>query len=377
MASLAVITAILSGGWKLTLRFQNWGVAIAMGGLALVSLILLFKSRSGFEHSFNDSARAVTGGDGTYQSLIDKASKAGFAESGKSLGQTWPVVGIVLAFSMFSWWSIHIAGEVRRAATWQITGAMVLAVLLTMVILSVCTAIFFKTFGSEFFGAVNAINGTPDYPFGSPPYYTFLASLGTGSTFLSVIFGFAFTVGVFVVLYVQLVQPTRALFAYAMDGVMPRQVAQVSTRYRVPVVSHLLVLVISSGVLAWAIWGTSFFTVLAYAILFLLTAMTLLAVSAAILPYRRPELYRASAVQRSFLGIPVLTISALLGLAGLGLAWYLFLHYPELGIANPATSLRNVAIVAVAGMLIYAVAAVWRSRAGLSLGALGTEIPPE
>ena len=64
-----------------------------------------------------------------------------------------------------------------------------------------------------------------------------------------------------------------------------------------PYVAVLLALVASFITLIWAVNGSSFFQVLVYATLVQLIAMALVGLAAVLVPYTKPDLYRASATQ--------------------------------------------------------------------------------
>src|SRR4029079_8904686 len=90
--------------------------ALTMLGLATVFLVLLFKSKGGFIDSFNQFSSSITGEPDSYHSLIKAAGKEGIDLSPAfSLNNTWPTFAAIASLSLYSWLSIYISGEVRRA----------------------------------------------------------------------------------------------------------------------------------------------------------------------------------------------------------------------------------------------------------------------
>src|SRR5262249_9632625 len=108
--------ALLAGGWRWTTRIMNSLWALTMVGLGTIFVFLLFKTHSGFIHSFNQFAGPVTGESDSYHGLIAAAQKEGVDPSpGFSLNNTWPTMAAIAGLSIYGWLSIYISGEVRRA----------------------------------------------------------------------------------------------------------------------------------------------------------------------------------------------------------------------------------------------------------------------
>src|SRR5207245_4830262 len=110
---------------------------------------------------------------------------------------------------------------------------MVGAAVINLALCLVLTAIFFHGFGSDFFASANAVYGTKAWPFSAPPFYIFLTSIAGGSSALAWFLGISLVGTFFVVLWLQFIQPMRALFAYAFDGVLLLRVEYVCTRWLV------------------------------------------------------------------------------------------------------------------------------------------------
>ena len=134
----------------------------------------------------------------------------------------------------------------------------------------------------------------------------------------------------------------------------------------------------SIAVLWWATGSGSFFKALAYATLIQLIAMGLVGVSAAVVPWRRPELYRGSASQMRFAGVPVATIAGIGAVITAVFLWIVFLSEPKLGIADRSVVLRLVrsAPSSPASSSTTSAYGVRKSQ-GVNVNRAFAEIPPE
>jgi APA family basic amino acid/polyamine antiporter len=369
---------LLAGGWRWTTRIMNGLWIFTMLGLGTVFLVLLFKSKGGFIDSFNHFSQPITGEPDSYNSLIKSAGKEGVdLNPGFSLNNSWPTFAAVASLSLYSWLSIYISGEVRRARDTTQMKIMGSATAVHFAIAVILSIVFFWKFGHDFFVAVNALNGTESYPFAAPPYYTFLTSIAGGSTLLAWWLFITFAVAYPLLILPNIVIAVRTFFAWALDGILPSQFARVSQRTHAPNYAIGLTVVISILVLYWATSsGEGFVKVLFEAVVLQLVTMILLGISAVLLPYRRPEVWRASATTARFLGIPVVALAGGLTAVLLAGLFFIYMHYPELEIDH-GHFFRDCAIILGAALLTFFVARWARLRQGVDVDKLAAEIPPE
>ena len=376
---ILVSAVLLSGGWRWTTRIMNTLWIVTMLGLATIFLVLLFKSKGGFVHSFNQFSAPITGEPDSYHSLIKAAGKEGVdLNPGFSLHNTWPTFAAIASLSLYSWLSIYISGEVRRARDTTQMKIMSLASLIHIGIAVILSIVFFWKFGHDFFVAVNALAGTESYPFAAPPYYTFLTSIAGGSTLLAWWLFICFAVAYPLLILPNITIAVRTFFAWALDGILPSRFARVSPKTHAPNYAIGLTVIVSILVLYWAVSsGEGFLKVLFEAVLLQFVTMILLGISAVLLPYRRPEVWRASATTARFLGVPVVAIAGALTAVLLAGIFFIYMHYPELGIENRDHFYRDCAIILGAALLTFVIARTARKRQGVDVDKLATEIPPE
>ncbi|MGN6665308.1 MAG: APC family permease [Solirubrobacterales bacterium] len=372
--------ALLAGGWRWTTRIMNGLWAVTMVGLGTVLVFLLFKSHGGFVHSFNQFAGSVTGESDSYHGIIAAAQKEGIDPSPAfSLNNTWPTMAAIAGLSIYAWLSIYISGEVRRAKDITQVKIMSLATFVHIVIAVVLGLVFFWKFGHDFFVAINGLSGTEAYPFaGAPPYYTFLTSIAGGSTLFSWWLFITFAVAYPLLMIPNITIAVRSLFAWALDGLLPSRFARVSPRTHAPNHAIGLVVVLGVATLYWAVSNNEgFLKFLFEAVLLQAVTMILLSIAAVLLPYRKPDVWRASASTQRFLGIPVVALagaaSAIL-MAGL---FFIYMHYPALGIEDKGHFFRDCGIVLAAALVTFFVARTARKRQGVDVDKLAAEIPPE
>jgi len=372
-------SVLLAGGWRWTTRIMNGFWLAMMLGLGTVFLVLLFKSHDGFVHDFNQFAGSITGEPDSYSSIVNSAHKEGVdVDPAFSMGNTWPTWAAICSLSLFGWLSIYISGEVRRARDMTQVKVMSLAALVHIGIAVVLSVIFFWKFGHDFFVAINGIKGTESYPFAVEPFYTFLTAIAGDSTILAWWLLITFAAAYPLLMIPNITIAVRTFFAWALDGLLPTRIAQVSSRTHAPNYAIGLVVVLSVAVLGWAVKnGEDFFSLLVEAVLVQLIAMILIGIAALLLPYRRPEAWRASATTERFLGAPIIAVAGGLVAALLAGLFYVFLHYNEgFGIDRGQFS-RDAAILLGAALLMFFVARFARMRQGVDVDKLAAEIPPE
>jgi hypothetical protein len=183
----------------------------------------------------------------------------------------------------------------------------------------------------------------------------------------------------------QILNASRNLLAYAVDGLMPAQLATVSERFHTPVVSLWIIGILSIASLAIYVF-TPYFATLSGIFGFILTFM-LVSLAAILLPYRRPDVFEGSPVKWRVGGIPVISIVGVLSLVACAVMEWAYLNDPFSGISlDPSTLsegvlgfgmfLINIGIF-LSGLIVYFIAQAIRRRAGIDVSLNYKEIPVE
>jgi amino acid transporter len=371
-----VSCATLGSGWGFATRYIRYLWFVSIAGIAVALIVMLTQGHSGAVHNYNEVLAPTTGHANSYAYLLATAHKQGInLNPGFSFSATIPAFAMVMAYTIYTWCSMFIAGEVRRARSLRHVGLMALPAVVNVGIALIAVAVFYGTIGREFLIAANSLAGTPAYPIGSTSYAVVATVAGNSSVlgwFLALTLAVAFPL----VILTNTATVVRPIFAWAFDGVIPMRVAKVGKNHQ-PRTAVLAVTIVAEAVLVFAVWGgNSFLGVLGESVLFAMTAMLLLSLAAIMLPYRRPEAWQASVTTRRLAGIPMLSLFGVLSTVCGVVFYYMYLHYSALGV-HPGRYFRDLGIIVVIALVNYFGARAIASRKGIDVEKLASEIPPE
>ncbi|MGH3413119.1 MAG: APC family permease [Marmoricola sp.] len=391
VVTIALAALFVSLGMRGYARVQRY--CFAIGGLVLLImfLIMLFTSKDTFISAFNSAAHNLFHGNGdVYHHTIAVAAKGnGYTaptHPGLSpfFGQSMLLTPILCFWILWPTWGATLYGEVRGASDFRGVVRGMMSGLWSVFAIAI---IFFflaqKTFGWDFFNAANlnyesAVFGghvAPTIPVWSYPplLVSFLIPTAPLRALFLLAFG-AWFIGWVGTLFLS---STRVIFAVAFDRILPERFSDVTTRHHVPVWGLLLMLVPAFVVGALYAYTDEFKTFVLDATLVIAITFFGSLVAAAILPWRKRELFENSPVSRYRLaGVPVSTICAVLAAAFMGWNIYEWLTNPVYGVNN-ATSLIFMGAMYVLAIVIYVVSKLVRRRQGIDLDVVYKEIPVE
>src|SRR5262249_4809156 len=116
---------------------------------------------------------------------------------------------------------------------------------------------------------------------------------------------------------------TRVIFAAAFDRVLPDRAAEGSEKRKVPFYSLILMLLPAVGLAAIYAYSTTFRTYTLDAVLVIAVTYLFSSIAVVILPWRKPELWRASPASRvKVLGVPIVPVSGVITIGLLGFCLY-------------------------------------------------------
>jgi amino acid transporter len=285
------------------------------------------------------------------------------------------LIPLLMFFNLWSNWGATLYGEVRGASDFRkniyaMGGALVFTTALAVMFFG----LFSKTFGWSWYEAANyAYSGGP---LGVAPYPGTFASFLLGGRLLQFIF-----IGLLSLWFIGWVgsvflSSTRVIFATAFDRVLPEWAAKVSSN-GVPYYALALMLVPSIPISALYAYSSTFASYTLDATLVIAITFFGTTVAAAVLPWRRPEIYNASPIAKyRVLGLPIITFAATIFAVVLGFAlvkWFSDSRYA----INKGSSLIYLGCLYILAIAIYVISRVVRKRQGMDLGMVYGEIPAE
>jgi APA family basic amino acid/polyamine antiporter len=364
-------------GWRFWIRTQAIIFLITMAGLLFSTIVALFTSESSFRGSFNDFASGITHKSDTYGSVITTAQHAGVVtDPAFSFSKTLPMVAFCAAFGIYSYFTAFIGGEIRQGGTLKTAHRMALGGVLSIASVALIAIVFFHSFGHAFL--VSAYGGGMPSGISVTPTYFFLTSAQIGNIVVAVFLVVSFALFWPLLTAIAFLQPTRMIFAYSFDGLLPKGASKVSGKSGAPVVAIVISGALAIGTLAWAIYlASNVFQVVTYTVLAQVVSMGLVGLAAVVFPWRRPELYRASSTTKTILGIPVVSIAGAGAVISTVVLWILYFTEAKLGLADKQNFfLWMLGTLLLALVFFYGSRAIRKSQ-GIDLDRVYSEIPPE
>ena len=358
-------------------KIQKFCFYGGMFGLAIMAVILLVNSKTGFIHHFNTQAHKLYG---THGDAYAATLKAGAVPKPTSVS-TFNISGILLLipmlffFNLWSNWGATLYGEVRGASDFRkniyaMGGALVFTTFMAVIFF----LLFAKTFGWHFYETSNFAYASG--PLGVAPYPGTFAAFFLGSRVLQFIFISLLTLWFVGWVGSVFLSSTRVVFAAAFDRVLPEWAASVS-RGGVPYWALGLMLLPSIPISALYAYSSTFHNWTLDATLVIAVTFLGTTVAAGILPWRKPDIYNASPIAKyKVLGLPLITFSALLFAAILIWALVKWLSASVYLVNNFSSILYMIGLYVLA-FAIYVGSRLVRRRQGMDLGMVYGEIPVE
>jgi amino acid transporter len=395
LLTASIIVAILASivislGMRAYARIQKFCFYGGMIGLLFMFVLLLVNSKTDFISAFNSQAQDVLATSGGAYEKTNEVAAAGTGNVADipAVKGLFLLIPFVLFFNLWSNWGATLYGEVRGASDFRNNiRAMGGALVATTILAIVMFLLFAKTFGWDFYNnANNAYWGQPalyNYVENPPvtyfPYPGLLASFLMDGAFWQFLLVGLLSLWFFGWVGTVFLSSTRVVFATAFDRILPEAVSRVS-RNGVPYIALALMLLPSIPIAYFYAYSSEFYnwTLAATEVIAITFAGS--AIAAAVLPWRRRDVYNASPIAKySVAGIPLITVAAFAFLVILGFAIYEWITNAVYGIDwNTA---RNGfwymgSLYAIA-LLIYLGSRLFRRQQGIDMGMVHREIPAE
>src|SRR5918999_1246892 len=361
-------------GMRAYARIQKFCFYGALVGLAVMIVVLLVSSREDFVSAYNAGAQELFGaGSNAYQKTIE----AGSVEISSAFYPTLLLIPFLAFFNLYSNWGATLYGEVRGASDFRKNiYAMAGALIFTSIFAVILLLLFAKTFGWDFYYAANSAFWAGTGPVSAWPYPGLLAAMLLGNPVLQIIlvavlslWFFGWTGSVFL-------SSTRVVFDTSFERVLPEWVSR-TTNNGVPYAALLLMLLPSIPVSYAYAFGENFATYVLDAVLVIAITFLGSTVSAALMPWLKPDIYNASPIARyRILGLPLITVVA----AAFGGFLLFFLYqwvFNDLFGVNNGQSLIYMLILYAIALGLYVGFRLLRRAQGMDLAMVYDEIPEE
>jgi basic amino acid/polyamine antiporter, APA family len=381
LITIALAGLLVSIGMAGYAKVQRWCFIGGMIGFVVVVALLLFNSHASFVSAFNQEAHNLFGVNNAYAATNAAAVKAGYTTHALGfgpLGPTMLLVPYMMFFLLWPNWGATLYGEIRGASDFRrvftgMFGGLWITVILTVIFL----LLVYKTIGWGFYQNLNSLDYNLTPQFGIWPYPFMFAGWLVHNTAFQVALILVLSLWFFGWVGTLFLSSTRVIFAAAFDRVLPDRAAEVSEKRKVPFYSLVLMLLPAVGLAAIYSYSTTFRTYTLDATLVIAVTYLFSAIAVVILPWRKPELWRASPASRvKVLGVPIVPVSGVITIGLLGFCLYEWLSN-DLYYVNNRSSLVYMGAMYVLAIVVFIAARVIRSRQGIDLGLINKEIPVE
>ena len=372
---IVIAGALLISGTRRYFTVQRVLFVIAVAGLAVIAVVMLFGSRSGFQSQLTH----LTGLH--YNQVISAAHKHGYASAPSSFTESakfliWPLLPLLGAVQ-----SVGIGGEVKKVRRSQLFG-MIGAVVATGLVIALFAVLANKDFGYSFQGAVayNALTGVSGATTSTAPWFAVLAGLLGHNVLLSGVILATFAAWIWFWIPAEMAYTTRSMIAWSFDRVAPDRLGFVSETTHTPVVA----IGISTGGAVVFMWLIAFKAVAFLTFIeVLLVIWGAVMVAAVLFPLLRKSLYESSPARNfRILGVPVMPAAGAISAVFFALAFWLLWEDPNA--AGPLIKPSKMPVEAwitlgavVAGTAWYLGAKAYRKRRGIDISLAFQQIPIE
>jgi APA family basic amino acid/polyamine antiporter len=381
LITIALAGILVSIGMASYARVQKWCFFGGLAGFAVIVVLLLSFSHSTFVSSFNFEAHKIFGLSNAYAATTSGAAKLGYTAPAFGfgpLGPTMLLVPMMLFYLLWPNWGTTLYGEVRGASDFRRVFTGMFAGLWITVALSIAFLLLFaKTFGWAFYQDANALSANLKGVLPIWPYPVMMAGWLVHNAAFQVVLILLMSLWFFGWVGTLFLSSTRVIFAAAFDRVLPDRAAQVSEKRRVPVASLVLMLLPAVGLSALYAYSTTFVTYTLDATLVIAVTYLFSAIAVVILPWRKPEMWRASPASRMKLaGVPIVPVAGVVTIGLIGYSLYEWLSNGLYAVNKPASLIYMLCMYLLA-IVIYVTARVVRNRQGVDLSLINKEIPVE
>lgn len=376
LAATAFSMWINAAGLRLYSLIQRYVFWIAIACTAIAAVLFLFTTHADFVGNFNHFMSSNYQVSDAYQKVTASVASQDFSFS---LGDTIKA-SVIAAFSLiYPVWGVQQSGEVRKADSLRANiRAMAGAEVFCLVILLILAFLMTSRVGIHFLYGAQSNFGTESNILPVPPFFGFLvAMLGTSAIFVwlaFVMFFFSFLMN----WPNACLGSSRTMMAMSLDRVLPEWAGRVSRKTHTPLPAIAFYGALGLVACLFYSFKNNDATAL-YTGFFLINVVALAGsvLAAAVLPYRRPQLFKQSSASRYMAGkVPMMSIAAGIWLVFAAFIIFQALTATELGV-NKTKGLVFLAVMYGSSLVIYLLARYYRRKDNVDLKLAYQELPVE
>jgi len=390
ISSLVSVIALLFVvfGMKVFASVQKVIMVLGILGCTVILLVFTFTSHDAFVQAWNNLAVQYNSLD--YEGFLTTA-RSTIEGTGDVLPITWnwfDTFGVMVAGSWlfaYSYCITFIAGEVKRPDK-TIILANLSAILVPAFFMTWLGIVLYRSVGFEFLSATAWVDNSGEmlagYTFPWSPNFVGLAAVIVPTNTI-ILFMMALSFIVFNLWWVALsyLAFPRILFAWGMDRMGPKWFADIDYRWASPVKNHILCFILGEiGIFLFAFYGDPMES-LSVTGMEIVSVFGITAIAAAIFPFskRARQIWDSSPYKKwNILGIPVVTLAAIVNLIYLGILFYFFFFMAEMGEQELVRgSMILYSVIWLLGIFWYF---YWKNRnkqVGVDISMTFGELPPD
>lgn len=367
-------------GLKGYAKFQYFLFGFMCISFGLTFLLPLAMGPLGWQSRFDSLVYGLTGTKNAYNTTIGAATGYGFQSSaGFSLTATLVLMPFIFSSIAGNTWIAENAGEIKGANSLKANAKAILGAVWFCAFIIIATSLAFNyAMGQNFLASLGYLffQGKPEYVLSQPPYTYFLASLMTTSPIIISLIFIGLVANSLNITYNTTLAGSRNLMAMSFDRVFFEKAGHVSDRLHMPTYSILSMYIIAFLLLPIYLF-TGFGTILLGAAAAWMVLLVGASLSALVMPWKRPDIYRASPVSKYTIGgIPAMSVVALLAIIFCTSVGVYTLATPTYGLVN-LPSYTFVAVTFLMWIPIYYIFRWYRNKQGIDVDLCFATIPPE
>lgn len=370
---------LLIYGSQVYWRVQKWLFGIAGLSILVMAFLLVFKSGN-VADAWNKFAMANK--SLAFDDVVATAQASGFTGVGASFSITSTILMMPWVFFVvgYAQGSAQIGGEVKRASKTQYF-AMVGGVLINGSVLAAIVWAYQSAVGQDWARSLSFLSNNAadklNMPGGIPAGVNLITSLLTGSVPLLIIMGVGLLLWAVMGTPLSMLQATRYMLAWSLDGAVPKKLGHVNEKTHTPV-NAIIFCIITGEVALMALINLPNASLLG-ALLAQIMAFIVVSIAGIFFPYRLKSVWEGGGGRRLF-GIPTVTLAGMGGVVALGGLMIMFITNSTINATFAVTrriSLQFMIGVIVIGIIWYFAAAAVNKSKGIDVTLAYKEIPPE